>query len=180
MSKNKVSLRKKVLLIIDFFMIVALCGLDFCAKWFVLLSLKGKGSFIILENVLQLTYKENSGGLFGFLDNQQLFIMFLSLIFFFPVFIILIKLPDSKKFTVANWMLTFILSGTIGNFFDRVYYKHAIDYIYFIGIDFPVFNLSDFYITLGTLVLLLLLIFYYKEIDLVFMNFKKAYFREIK
>lgn len=63
---------------------------------------------------------------------------------------------------------------------DRAKYQHAVDYIYFINVDFPVFNLSDLYITLGCLVILFLLIFYYKELDLVFMSFKKAYFREIK
>lgn len=180
MNKNKISLRKKILLTADLFIIAGLYFADYFVERFVINNLKGKGSYIIIENVLQLTYKENSGGLFGFLNNQQLFIMFICLILFFPLFIILIKLPDGKKYTIANFMLSFILAGSAGNFIDRAKYQHAVDYIYFINVDFPVFNLSDLYITIGCLVILVLLIFYYKEIDLVFMSFKKAYFREIK
>lgn len=180
MNKNKISLRKKILLTVDLFIIVGLYLADIFLDQYVIDNLKGKGSFIIIENVLQLTYKENSGGLFGFLNNQQLFIMFICLILFCPLVIILIKLPDGKKYTISNFMLSFILAGSAGNFIDRAKYKHAIDYIYFINVDFPVFNLSDLYITVGCLVILFLLIFYYKEIDLVFMSFKKAYFREIK
>ena len=137
-NKNKISLRKKILLTADLFIIAGLYFADYFAERFVIDNLKGKGSYIIIENVLQLTYKENAGGLFGFLNNQQLFIMFICLILFFPLFIILIKLPDGKKYTIANFMLSFILAGSAGNFIDRAKYQHAVDYIYFINVDFPV------------------------------------------
>ncbi len=180
MNKDRNSFRKGLLLTMDFFIIAILVTCDFVSKRFVLRELKGKGSFIIIENVLQLTYKENKGGFFGVLSSQSLFIMFISAILVFFVFIVLIRIPTDKKFTIANWMLSFILAGAIGNFIDRAVYGNAIDFIYFISVNFPVFNLADLYLAIGSIVILILLIFFYRENDLVFLNIKKAYFRELK
>lgn len=179
MSKKTVSLRKKLLLLMDFFLIIMLAFSDYLGKLFVTDYLKGKGSYIIIDNVLQLTYKENDGGFFGFLKNQQLFILFICSIFILMVVVVLIKLPDTPKFNGANLALSFILAGSVANFYDRIMHDCIIDYIYFISIDFPVFNLADFYLVVGTLIIILLLIFKYREMDLDFLKFKKAYYREL-
>ena len=42
----------------------------------------------------------------------------------------------------------------------------VVDFFYFKLIDFPVFNVADIYVTVGTFILAFLLLFYYKEEDL--------------
>ena len=51
---------------------------------------------------------------------------------------------------------------------------------YISKLDFPVFNLSDVFITLGTIFTLILVLFKLKEKDFEFLNFKQNKYREIK
>ena len=41
-----------------------------------------------------------------------------------------------------------------------------LDFFYFELIDFPIFNVADIYVTCATIVLALLILFYYKEEEL--------------
>ncbi len=49
-----------------------------------------------------------------------------------------------------------------------------VDFIYFKLIDFPVFNVADIFITVTTLWLAVLLLFFFKEEDLDFLRRKKV------
>lgn len=62
--------------------------------------------------------------------------------------------------------LLFILSGAVGNLIDRVSRNYVVDFIYFVPINFPKFNVADIYITVGVAILALLLFFYYKDEEL--------------
>ena len=48
---------------------------------------------------------------------------------------------------------------------DQFRFKEVTDFIYISLIDFPVFNVADMYITFSCAVLLILIIFYYKDED---------------
>ena len=89
-------------------------------------------------------------------------------------------MPNDTKFNVLHIWLSFILAGTIGNVADRIIYGSVIDIIYISKINFPVFNLSDVFITLGTLLTILTVLFKLKEKDFEFLNFKQNKYREIK
>ena len=69
----------------------------------------------------------------------------------------------------------FIMAGALGNFIDRISLKYVVDFIYFELIDFPIFNLADTYLTVSSILLLILGIFYYKDDDFDFIDnlFKK-------
>ena len=47
-----------------------------------------------------------------------------------------------------------------------------VDFIYFSLIDFPVFNIADIYVVCGGIVLVLLVVFKYKDEDFAFLNSK--------
>lgn len=49
---------------------------------------------------------------------------------------------------------------------DRVSRNYVVDFIYFVPIDFPKFNVADIYITVGVAVLAVLLFFYYTDEEL--------------
>ena len=46
----------------------------------------------------------------------------------------------------------------------RLFY--VVDFFYFKLIDFPIFNVADIYVSVGTAVLIILILFYYKEEEL--------------
>ena len=117
--------------------------------------LKGQDPFILIKNVFQFEYLENHGAAFGILQNKQIFFFIIVLII--SVFIIwfYLHVPMTKKLLPLRICAVFIFSGAIGNFIDRLKL-----------IDFPVFNVADIYVTVGTFILAFLLLFYYKEEDL--------------
>ena len=66
-----------------------------------------------------------------------------------------------------------ITAGGIGNLIDRVRLNYVVDFIYFSLIDFPVFNVADIYVTVSMFLLLILVLFYYKDEDFQFLKWKR-------
>ena len=62
--------------------------------------------------------------------------------------------------------MIFITCGAIGNMIDRIRLNYVIDFLYFELIDFPIFNVADIYVSVATFVLVILLLFYYKDEEL--------------
>ena len=71
-----------------------------------------------------------------------------------------------KNDLISKMSYLLIISGAIGNLIDRVAHQYVIDFIYVSLIDFPVFNTADCFVTVGCLLLVVLLLFVYKDDDL--------------
>ena len=121
--------------------------------------------YIIIKDILELSYTKNTGAAFGIMKNQ--FIVFYIITFIVLIFImyLLFKTNLNSKYFPFYISLLLIFSGSIGNLIDRIKNNYVIDFIYFKLIDFPLFNLADTYITIGALLLIYLFIFVYKEED---------------
>ena len=76
------------------------------------------------------------------------------------------KLPFTRRYLPLRVCMVLLVSGALGNVIDRVMHRYVVDFFYFKLIDFPVFNVADIYVTVGTFILAFLLLFYYKEEDL--------------
>ena len=64
---------------------------------------------------------------------------------------------------------------------DRIHNDYVIDFIYFVIINFPIFNVADIYVTVATFIFAVLLLFYYKDNDFEFLSFKQQKkFKEFK
>ena len=59
-------------------------------------------------------------------------------------------------------------AGAVGNLIDRVVNNFVIDFLYFKLINFPIFNVADCYVTISLILLIWLILFYYKEEELDF------------
>jgi len=84
------------------------------------------------------------------------------------------KIPMDKRYDLMRVILIFIAAGAIGNFIDRILRGFVVDFLYFELIDFPIFNVADCYITISSIFLILLSIFYYKDEDFAFLGKKEA------
>lgn len=139
--------------------------LDQLTKNFAVLNLKGQNPYVIIPEVFQLRYLENRGSAFGMMQNKQLFLLIVTVIFLALLIWFFFKLPDTKKFRPLEVILVFVLAGAIGNMIDRIRLEYVIDFFYFELIDFPIFNVADIYITVSGITFFILFLFYYKEED---------------
>ena len=126
----------------------------------------------ILEGVFQLRYLENHGAAFGMLQNQQWFFLIITVVTLGIVTFIYLRLPKEKHFIPLRICLVILVAGAIGNMIDRIRFQYVVDFFYFELIDFPIFNVADIYVTVGTALLIFFILFYYKEDDFKFIKFK--------
>ncbi|MDD6213187.1 MAG: signal peptidase II [Clostridiales bacterium] len=147
--------------------IILLIAIDQGTKFSAVKILKDHSSFVILDGVFEFTYTINQGAAFGILQQKQLLFMILTgLVLVAVVWLYLFRIPNDKKFRPFNVVCILLISGTLGNFLDRVRLGYVVDFMYFKLIDFPVFNVADCYITLSCALFLILILFIYKEDDL--------------
>ena len=135
--------------------------LDRVSKIYVInLNDKFLGSEIFSSKFLNISLIWNEGiafGLFSF-KNQDIYniLTILILIIILFIFFMIIK---SKSF--EKYALSMILGGALGNVFDRIIYKRVPDFIDFHINDFHwfIFNVSDIFITIGVISMIVLEIF---------------------
>ncbi len=157
-----------------FIYLIILIVFDQYTKHLAVVHLKGQDPIKLLPGVLHLQYLENDGAVFGILGGtvQALsivtFILTIVLIYFY------IRLPEDKKYNILRILLVFIIAGAVGNLIDRIAYGYVVDFIYFALINFPIFNIADSYVTVATLFIVLLGIFYYKDEDFNFLENKSS------
>ena len=171
--------KSKLMLFIDLIVVLTLLAGDQFTKYLAVVHLKNQPAFILLDDVLELQYLENRGSAFGMLQNQKYFILFVGFVFLAVILFFLFKMPDDKKFRVAHIAMSAIIAGGIGNMVDRFRFDYVVDFISFVLINYPIFNVADCYIVVSTIGLFLLFVFKYKESDLEFLNFKQNRYREI-
>lgn len=164
---------KTVLLVIDLAAIVLLTYFDQVTKGMAVLYLKGKPEIPILRNVLVLQYLENKGAAFGMLQNQKIFFIFIEILILLVIGFVLLRVPSHKKYNLIHLILVLVASGAIGNMIDRAVQDYVVDFIYFVLIDFPIFNVADIYVTCATALFVIAILFYYKEEDFSFLSVKQ-------
>lgn len=124
------------------------------------------GPIPIIKDVFELQYLENRGAAFGMLQNQQTFFFIITIITLLVIAILYVRIPHTKHYLPFRICLVAIVAGAIGNMIDRVTLHYVIDFFYFKLINFPIFNVADIYATCASILLIILLIFYYKDEDI--------------
>lgn len=131
------------------------------------------GYIDVIPGVFRLEYLENRGAAFGIFQNAQwLFILFTAVFLALAVWFYAV-LPENRRMKPLRIVLIVLASGAIGNLIDRIYLHYVRDFLYFVLIDFPIFNVADIYVTLSAIALAIMLIFVYRDSDFAFMHHKK-------
>lgn len=172
--------RKVKLLCFDLLFLLLLIALDQYTKYLAVIWLKDKPAFSIIDDVLEFNYLENRGAAFGMLQNQKIFFVFVAVVFLCVIIYVLFKTPDTRKYNKLHMLLVMIAGGAIGNMIDRLRLDYVVDFIYFVLINFPIFNVADIYVTVATVVLIIHVLFIYKESDFYFLSFNQKKFRELE
>ena len=143
---------------------IALTVFDQITKHLAALHLPGK-PVRLLPGILHLEYVENRGAAFGILQGKQLLFLVISIVILAAVCCIYVRLPFVKRFRPARLMLVMLSAGAAGNMIDRAVLRYVRDFIYFVPIDFPVFNAADVYVVAAAAGLCLLMLLYYRDED---------------
>ncbi len=115
-------------------------------------------TIILIENVLSLTYAQNTGAAFSMFSNSTLFLIIIScaMIVGIVLYKFLVKHRPHILFTIAYPL---ILGGAIGNLFDRIVFGYVRDFISLDFINFAIFNIADSAICIGFILLAIYLVF---------------------
>lgn len=107
-----------------------------------------------------ITYVQNTGTIFGFLNGEKNFIKNMILIILplgICAYIIYSLIQSIKKnFTLSSVAYSLILGGALGNMYDRIFRGFVVDFLdfYFKDYHWYCFNIADSCITIGITILL--------------------------
>lgn len=134
-------------------------AVDQLTKALVKMHMAPNQSIPVIDNILHLTYVQNTGAAFSLLKGRVFFFVVVSFAVIAVIVYYLIRLPKEKK--LFKFTLALVLGGAFGNLVDRLRFGYVVDFI-----DFriwPVFNVADSSVVIGVL-LLLYLVMYDSEI----------------
>lgn len=118
---------------------------------------KGDVQITLIKNLLNITYVENRGMVFGVAQGSVYIMGAISFVVCIALIAYIVKLKkDRQKVENSIYM---ILAGGIGNMIDRLFRGYVIDFI-----DTPfiaTFNLADSFVVIG--VILLSITYIYRE-----------------
>ena len=128
--------------------VTSIIFLDQLSKFLVVRFLQLNTPVSLIKNILDITLVHNRGAAFGILKNQLFLFIAIS---FFTIIFIFLHLKNKKNSFLLKVCLSLILAGAVGNLIDRLRFGYVIDFL-----DFhvwPVFNLADSALTIGSLLL---------------------------
>lgn len=154
--------------------LAGLLAVDQLTKLAASVFLKQGGPLAVIPGVFQFQYLENRGAAFGMLENMQWIFVLFALAITAAAFWFYLRIPPKRRFGILRVLCVTLSAGALGNMIDRLFHGYVIDFLYFVLIDFPIFNVADIYVCVSTAALLISLLFYYKEEDFQQIQGKKT------
>ncbi len=135
----------------NFIIIILIFSVDRISKIY-LLNLNENGTEIdfYIFSFLNIYLAWNTGIGFGlFSTDANIFYHFLTVVIGIINLVLIILLFNLKG--IRKYFISMILGGSLGNFFDRIYYFAVPDFVDFHIEDFHwfIFNIADIFITIG-------------------------------
>ncbi len=149
-------------LVFLFFIIAVLIGADQAVKYWALNSLKPKGSMEFIHfgdfKILDLTYLENRGALFGSMAGKRWFLVGVTACFIAAMFVLMI-IYARKNSKFVSFTAALFVAGGIGNLADRIRLGYVVDMFDIKLFEFAVFNVADICVTTAVAMMLIYFIF---------------------
>lgn len=143
-----------ILLIISALILIAA---DQLTKYWAVHSLKPVGTMDFINigklDVLDLTYLENRGAIFGSMAGQRWFLVGLTAVLIIIGVVGMFKAAKRSKFLSMSIM--FFVAGGIGNLIDRVRLGYVVDFFEVKLFRFAIFNVADICVTCAFALILL-------------------------
>ncbi len=112
----------------------------------------------LIEDVLHLTYLENSGAAFGMMKDHRWIFMATSTIAVIAITVFIVGWYQKYHDVLLFTGLALIAGGGIGNMIDRVALGYVVDFVDFRLINFAIFNAADSFVCIGAGIIVLYVI----------------------
>ncbi len=184
--KNKSIISNKTLAIFIAVGVAILTIIDQIAKAVAYNKLNGHDSIVLIKKLFGLTYVENRGAAWGLFSGRMGIFVIVTIIvvpiltlFIFKIQTVKRTINNKRAYTILQCLLVMLISGAIGNCIDRITRGFVVDFFQFKFIDFPIFNVADCYITIGTTLLIILVIFSLNDEDFDVITSRKKKRKEL-
>ena len=156
---------KKIVISTSIILLIFL--LDRISKILILNILEDTGKVdIYINSFLNFYLIWNKGIGFGMLSSDQIFFYNVVTAFIVLINFIIIYLLFKEK-GIKYYFLLMILGGSLGNLFDRIYFRAVPDFIdlNYNGYHWFIFNVADMFISIGIILLILIELISYKKVN---------------
>ena len=157
------------LTVIYFFLMIFLVIADQLIKRYIVFTMDYQESVPVIDNFFSLHYVRNTGSAFSFLADKEWGVSALSYVsaILGVMVVVLMGVACAKRLKLLGFAFSLIAAGAFGNLIDRVYHKYVIDFLRFdFGYyTFPIFNFADICAVVGTVILMLIILFGHKYFD---------------
>ena len=107
--------------------------------------------------VFDLIFIQNTGAAFSILENSKIFLISFSALSILAMIIYLIK-NIQKASSFAIFWASLLIAGVFCNMYERIVYGYVRDFFKLNFIDFPVFNISDIFINISVVAIVIIII----------------------
>ncbi|MBM9929061.1 signal peptidase II [Pediococcus pentosaceus] len=108
-----------------------------------------------IPGVLSLTNLRNDGAAWSILSGNQIFFYLVTVV---ALVVLIYLLVTQRQHLLYQWGLTLMITGTLGNFIDRIRLKYVVDMFQIDFFNFPIFNIADMCLTFGVIILFIAII----------------------
>lgn len=127
---------------------------DQFTKYIVMSNMELYQTIDFIDGFMNFTYIHNNGGAWGMLGGYTWLLIVVTAIIMVGLIVALVKI--GKNDILFFWSGCLILSGGIGNMIDRIFRDgNVVDFLHVQFIDFPVFNVADCAVVIGSGLLIL-------------------------
>lgn len=107
--------------------------------------------------LFSIVYTQNTGAAFSIMQNSTAFLIGLSIISFFAIIFYIIKNIAYVSFKIT-FFASLLLSGILGNLYERITFGYVRDFFNLNFVNFPIFNISDIFINIGVVGIIILIL----------------------
>ena len=152
--------RLVIFIIIPIILLAVFVGLDQITKY---LAARDKANITVIENFFYISYSTNKGAGFSFLADKEWGQLLFKIItpFALVAFIAFYVFAAKRSYKWLVYSVIFIISGTIGNYIDRLINSEVVDFLSFKfgSYYFPTFNVADVCLTIGVIMIIVHFLF---------------------
>ena len=111
----------------------------------------------INNQVFALNYVKNTGAAFSLLRDSREFLIILSCVAIVLFFLYVFK--HLKSISMKSiFFISLLSAGIAGNLHERIVFGYVRDFFELTFVKFPVFNISDIFINIGVIALIILIL----------------------